>query len=536
MALPKLRELDKYGLITDVDPFDLPLGAWSMAINVRFEDGRVNSAPVWREVGANFLQQDPRFCYVSNAADSSTRVYLGYKAGTVAEWSPISETDLSPSGYVSSPAEAQWTACTLAEVAYINREDRVPWHRKPADIRFSDVPTWDSSWRAKIIRSYSSALVALNVTKGGTRYPTMVKTSDIVQDPGLPPTTWDETDPTNNATENILTEMNGEIVEAATLGNSLILYSNSETWQMTADGSDDVYSYRRLPFSAGAIGANCVVEVNNRHYVFGSNDIWMHDGLTQTSIADKRIRKWVYANMNARRSNRFFVSFNPSRNTISFNFVSGDGFIFFNGEGCNRAAVYSITNGTWVLDDLPLVHSSGYAKVSLSSLTWANVTSTWETVGGSWQDLEDGFKRVPIYAGESRSGQAGRMYARDPYDGGALTSTVNLTASRPGLLIRDGLDLDELDADLRGYKVILGIYPQGRLSPGAAPLTFTMGVTDYPNVPPVFGTSQTYDALENYKLDFTAAGRFLSMKMEYPDYKTMSLSGIDVDLDVLGQR
>jgi hypothetical protein len=89
--------------------------------------------------------------------------------------------------------------------------------------------------------------VALNMTKGGVRYPTMVKTSDIVTDPGVEPSTWDETDPTNNATENLLTEMNGEIVEAATLGNSLILYSNLETWRMTADGSTDVYSYTGFP-------------------------------------------------------------------------------------------------------------------------------------------------------------------------------------------------------------------------------------------------------------------------------------------------
>jgi hypothetical protein len=244
-------------------------------------------------------------------------------------------------------------------VVYVNREDRAPWFMRPTDTRFQGTLTgWNATWRAKLIRSYASAIVALNMTKGGVRYPTMVKTSDIVTDPGVEPSTWDETDPTNNATENLLTEMNGEIVEAAPLGNSLILYSNLETWRMTADGSTDVYSYTRLPFSAGAISTNCVVEVNNRHYVFGANDIWMHDGLSMTSIADKRVRKWVYKNMNARLSARFFVSYNPSLNTISFNFISGDPYVGFNGEGCNRAAVYSLTNETWVFDDLPLVHSA----------------------------------------------------------------------------------------------------------------------------------------------------------------------------------
>jgi hypothetical protein len=175
------------------------------------------------------------------------------------------------------------------------------------------------------------------------------------------------------------------------------------------------------------------------------------------------VRKFVYKAMNAKFSDKFFVSYNPTLNTISFNFVSNDQYVAFNGKGCNRAAVFSITNGTWTFDDLPLVFASGYAKVSLATLTWANVTATWETIGGSWKDLEDGFKRVPVYVGENAAGLTARVYARDPYEGGVLTATVDTVATRPGLLLRDGIDLDEFDADLRGYKVILGIYPQGRL-------------------------------------------------------------------------
>jgi hypothetical protein len=537
LSLPKLRELDKFGVITDVDPFDLPLGAWSMALNVRFEDGRVNSAPVWRAVASPLADPAPRYVYVANRADQSTTVYVGYQNGLVSNWSPISEAAVSPVGYVATTSEAIWSGASLAQVVYINREDRVPWAQRPADSQFSNVTGWDSTWRAKLIRSYSGALIALNMTKGGVRYPTMVKTSDIVADPGVEPSSWDHTLTTNNATENLLTEMNGEIVDAATLGNSLILYSNSEAWQMTADQSNEVYSYRKLPFSAGAINTNCVVEVNNRHYVFGSDDIWMHDGLSMDSIADGRVRKFIFKSMNAKQSSKFFTSYNPARNTISFNYISGDAFVSFNGTGCNRAAVYNLSNKTWTFDDVPLAFASGYAKVSLSSLTWDNVIATWDTIGGSWQDLEDGFKRTMVYVGETASGLSARVYARDLYgDGSTLTSPVDTIATRPGLLQRDGIDLDELDADLRGYKVILAIYPQGRLDPAAAPLSFSLGVTDYPNVPPVYSDPQTYDALSNYKLDFTQAGRFLSMKMTYPDFKTMSLSGIDVDLDVLGQR
>jgi hypothetical protein len=39
-----------------------------------------------------------------------------------------------------------------------------------------------------------------------------------------------------------------------------------------------------------------------------------------------------------------------------------------------------------------------------------------------------------------------------------------------------------------------------------------------------------------YKLDYRAAGRFLSLKMTMNDYRQFSVSGIDLDLDVTGER
>jgi len=537
LSLPKLRNLDKYGVITDVDPFDLPLGAWSMALNVRFENGRVSSAPVWRAVGNPLSNTSPRFVFVANKADSSTSIYVCNFDGTVIDWTPNAETDVSITGFTTNEAEAQWTGAALAGVVYLNREDRHPWCLKPTDSIFSEVPLWDSGWHAKIIRAYAGALATFNITKDGVRYPTMVKTSDIVADPGVPPPSWDATDATTNAVENPLTEMNGEIVEAQQLGNAMIIYSNQETWQMAADGSDDVYSFRPLPFSKGAIGTNCVVEVDNQHYVFGADDIWKHDGLSSESIADAKVRKFVFNTLNAKQSDRFFASYNPSKKTISFNYVSGDAYVVFNGKGCNRAAVYHIPTGTWTFDDVPLAFASGYAKVSLQTQTWTNVTGTWATAGGTWQDLEDGFKRTLVYVGENASGLTARVYARDDYGQGSnLSSDVDTVATRPGMLLREGIDLDELDAELRGYKVLLALWPQGRLDPSAAPMSFTVGATDYPSVPYVYDPAQTYDTAENYKLDFQAAGRFLSLRMDYHDYKTMSLSGFDFDIDTTGSR
>jgi hypothetical protein len=49
------------------------------------------------------------------------------------------------------------------------------------------------------------------------------------------------TDPATNATENIIAEMEGEIVDACALGNNLFIYGANETWRMVADGSTFVF-------------------------------------------------------------------------------------------------------------------------------------------------------------------------------------------------------------------------------------------------------------------------------------------------------
>lgn len=528
--------MDKFGVITDVDGFDLPPQAWSFGLNVRFKDGRVQSAPVWRGV-SELSQTSPRFIFNADRADNSSTTFVGYLDGTVTKWTASNEADVSIDDFTPASAEVEWSSCMLAEVIYVNREDRPLWALEPTDVNFSVAANWDASWRAKVVRAYAGALIALNVTKGGFRYPTMVKTSDIVIDPGAQPPSWDHTNPTTNAVENPLTEMRGEILDAQTLGGSLVIYSGTQAWLMTADNSDDVYSFRKLPFNVGVINTNCVLEVDSKHFGFGPDDLWMHDGMQKVSIVSGKNRELIYRTMVAKKASQFFVSHNEARKEISFCYVSADQHVSFDGTGCNRAFVYNYENQTGVFDDLPLVFSSVYTTVNLSEQTWENVTDSWSVAGGTWSDLEDGFKKVPLFVGESAGSLTAQVYARDPYGlGSSVNRPVDENATRNALLERTGIDLDELDVNLSGYKHILAIYPQGRLDGDAAPIEFSFAAVDYAEDQYVWSAPQTYDAGELYKCDFTSGGRFLGIRMVYPDFRTMSLSGMDLDVEVTGER
>lgn len=538
MSIEHIRDLAKYGVLCDPDPYDLPDTAWSFGLNVRFRNGKVSSGPVFRN--AFTLQADPRYSVSASPVTGFDLLFTGYLNGKLYKFNGT-ETDYTLTGYVPSSAEALWSTTSLANVLYVNRADRAPWYLRPTDATFQNLGTgggvnWASTDVCQLLRSCGGALVALNVTKGATNYPQMVKTSSLPTT-GVIPTSWDHTNPATLATENILAEMEGGITDAQRLGSQLAIYGLQETWMMQADGSLQVYNYRKLPFKKGSLNANCSLELNGKQYVFGVDDLWMHDGNTEQSLVDQKNRDFIFSSINLSKKNRCFVAHNPQLKEISFNYISGDrGVAFLGTTGCNRAAVFNYSTNTMSFDDLPEVFSSSNANLSISA-TYATTTATYDTTGGSYLDQEDGFKRTPVYVGTANATYSlgTTLYAQDIFgQGSTVPFPVDLPATAPRYLERDGIDLDSLNADLRGYKTVSSVWPQARLGVDSAPLKFAMGASDYVNVPAVFSEYQPYNGSTLSKLDFNIAGRYLSMKILFDDYKEMSLSGFDIDLKNTG--
>jgi hypothetical protein len=542
MSLEHIRDLAKYGVLCDPDPYDLPDTAWSFGLNVRFRNGKVSSGPVFRkafELGT----ANPRYSFAASPTSGLDLLFTGYLNGKLYKFNGT-ETDFTLAGYTPSSAEAQWSNTSLGNVLYVNRSDRAPWYLRTSDVAFQNLgviggapASWDSTYTCGLLRTCGGALVALNVTKGATNFPTMIKTSSIPLS-GVIPASWDFSLPNTLATENILAEMKSSIVDAQTLGPQLVIYGLQEAWMMQADGSQQVYNYRKLPFQKGSLNANCSLELDGKHYVFGVDDIWMHDGNSEVSIVDKANRDFIFSSINLSKKNRCFIQHNPQLKEISFCYISGDRGVGFLGEpdGCNRAAVYNYTDKTMTFDDLPLVFSASNANLSISA-TYATTTATYDTTGGSYLDQEDGFKRTPVFVGTASTtySLATALYAQDLFGQGSTVSfPVDTHATLARVLERDGIDLDSLNADLRGYKTLSSLYPQGRLGDGASTLMFSVGSSDYSNVAPVFSDYQAFDGAALYKLDFNVGGRFLSIHAKFSDYKEMSLSGFDLDLHATG--
>lgn len=549
MPLVRLRDLASKGIVTDEDPYSLPVGAFSSGVNVRFRNGKISPAPVFRAVKQPLAEADPRYAFTAGIGSTNNDLFLGYQSGRVYYYTNGVETDYSPTGYTPVFVDAHWTSYTIGNLVYVNREGRPPWYLLPSETKFRDLSTatyatpadkWDPTWTARIIAQCGGAVVALNVTKGATEYPTMVKTSSIVQN-GTIPASWNIADPATLATENILQAMDGQITDACQLGSDLIIYGMREAWRMHADGSTQVFSYTKLSSAKGVLSTNCSVEIDGKNYCFGIDDIWVHDGISEKSLCDTQTRDFIFSSLNIARADKCFVQFNPRLNEIMFGYASGDPLVKFkNVNGCNRAAVYNLTTETWTFDDMPSIFSYDDGPVS-NLLTYETVTGSYGDIGGSYQDQEDGGKRVTICLGDANTeyGLQPTLYAFDVFGPGSVAPyPVDANATAPVYLERTGLDLDELGAELRQYKLLRSIYPQARVdTAGGNSLMIAAGSSDDPGSDEaVYGEYQPYDGFENQKIDLNTEGRWLALKILWNDYRSFTITGFDLDIRTTGGR
>ncbi len=383
--------------------------------------------------------------------------------------------------------------------------------------------------------------MALNITQSGTNYPSMLLTSQIPT-AGSVPASWDYTNPATNATQNVLTELEGGIVDAQSFGTNLVIYGTDQAWLMQANGSFSIYSYFKLPFHKGAINSNCVVEIDGQHYVFGPDDIWRHDGTNEQSLVSGRNRDYIFGSLNQAYNNRCFVLHNPALKELYFCYVSGDSLVNFTGVGgCNRKATYNYADDNWTFDDLPSVYSGTYAPLAATQ-SWATLTGTWATLGGSWQSFDQTQQRTTCYVGDTNAtyNLTQQLYAFDLYGAGStVIYPVDTNATVGAKLYRDGIDLDQVQGvDLPDYKLFSTIWPLARIDAAAnTTLNIQFGSSDFYGQAATFdGPPMTFDGNTLYQMDYNMAGRYLSMQLEYNDYTTFSVSGFDFLIDETGQR
>jgi hypothetical protein len=151
-----VRGLGSVGVVTDVDPYSLPMNAYTRAKNVRFNEGKVTKGPVFRDVSGN-LSVTPKFSFGLTALTGFDTVLVVDDTFDVYELSNGSMVQKFNSSLSASIAPV--TATILADVQYVNRSDTAPVARAPSASVFTTLPNWPSGYKTTSLRSFGDFLL-----------------------------------------------------------------------------------------------------------------------------------------------------------------------------------------------------------------------------------------------------------------------------------------------------------------------------------------------------------------------------------------
>jgi hypothetical protein len=535
-----LRSLGKLGVITDLNPFDLPPEAVSDARNVRFADGRITNAHVYRQALASPSGGTPVFAFsILKTNNPDILGYVTLDGKVFHSVSGIITEVTKTSGFTPANSTAVRSFCHLQGVYYVNQEDRVPWYFNSASTDYDNLPNWTSTHRCKVLRPFKDHLVALNITKTSSVYPNMVKWSNIALYDAVPDS-WDPADTTKSAGENTIAEIQTDILDGLQLRNSFIVYALDQVWIMEYSGGPDVFQFFKAFGDRGILGTNCVVEVDGTHFVFDDDDIYIHDGVSPPkSICDSRIRKHLFRNIDLSKRSVCFAYHDVVANEIWFCYNTLDGDVKWLGGDCtycNEAAVYNYVSDSWTFYDLPNV--SSMASVDWQdSLDYSEMTSvTYENVGTNYADMIGNAARGTYAFSITTTGlTATRMLNVDSGLGAQQPFPASSECSVVPYAERLGLDLDEVVEELRTYKNYRAIYPQMGAD-SSVTVSFKFGGCDFPMQDIEWDALQEYDPFTEYKVDTRARGRYLAWYVEGHNSNDYSLSGFDLDMQAVSRR
>jgi len=198
-------------------------------------------------------------------------------------------------------------------------------------------------------------------------------------DPGAVPSSWSAA-PDNSAGDNILAATPGSVVDGVPLKDNMYLLKNHSIYIMSLVGGQFIFSFRKFAVTIGALTRNCAIEYKGNLYIFTDGDIVRTDGHTIESIAERRVRKTVFNEMDATFFYTSYMAIWSEEDELWFCYPTTGSPI------PNKAAVYNLVSGDWGFRELNNIAYSGRGLINDLGppLSWDEQTDTWNESVTIW--------------------------------------------------------------------------------------------------------------------------------------------------------
>ena len=355
MSYPKkiIKVRPTGGIVNDIDPSEVGPNFWTDGNNVHFRDGfavrTTGETAVYDD-----LQDDIRHIRNLQAGGVNYWLYFGIDSVYVVE--TTNHTDISPSLSTIS-ALNQWTSGILNGVPFGNNGVDTPQYwGLDTGTAMAELSNWPSGASCYSMIAHRYNLFALGWFDGSGDYPMDIHWSNSAE-PGTIPTAWTAA-ATNDAGSISLSATPGAIVHGAPLRGSLIVYKQHSAYSVDYIGGQYVYDARKLFITVGMLNRNCAAEVNGMHYLLADGDVVVTDGNTAQSVVDKRMRNWLFNQLDQSNFEGAFVVPYRQQNEVWVCFPSSGN------TACDLALVIDTTEGrTLGIRELPSVYHAAVGVI-----------------------------------------------------------------------------------------------------------------------------------------------------------------------------
>ena len=398
MNTPQHEIFKLTGIVRDIPPAELMNGAppvpglksnnvWTEGQNVHFDDGSTHRVEGYQQFAADNMPVGAFPIFTLNLI-SEFEAYWLYVDGQ----NPIlplvyvtdgqTHWDISPTIPLTGGAPGLWVSTNLNGVPILNNGVDAPlWWNGNTNDPMQPLPDWPVDTVCKSIRAFKFHLMAMDITTGGVRIKEKVIWSDGA-DSGSVPGSWTPL-PENDAGDTLLSAgIQGAVIDAAKLRDVMIFYKAHSAYVCSYVAGQYVFDFENLFATVGIQAVNCVKEIKGKHWVFGDDDVYVHDGNAMESIIDRSNKSILFPFIAPEQHHLCFVVADVPRDEVWFCFPQVDN------TYCTLALMYSYTENEFGIRDLPNVPhiEAGIVPEPFEVLTWEDGTHTWEEDVRFWNE------------------------------------------------------------------------------------------------------------------------------------------------------
>lgn len=522
MGIVSLSPAGRIGLNLDIKPAELPPQAWSGGINVSFCDGAAGPVLDPTKLNSGLATQPNWACptqittteLASWLVASPTKIYA-YITGV------LTDITRAAGGDYTGGSSNRWSGGVLNGITVASNGVDVPqvWMTADSTVKCVDLPNWPSTVRARCLRPFKHYLVALDVTKGSSRYPTMVKWCHPA-DSGTVPASWDETDPTKDAGEYSLAESPGPCIDALPLRDINIIYKSDSVWAMQYIGGTYIFKFYRLFGDFGTPTRDCVVEYQpGMHFVFTGDDLRVHDGRTVRSVITGKMQKLI-TGFTASQIRSCYVVHNTSQKEVWFCFRRKDDGV----HGTDTALTWSYIDESLGLRELPdyKFMANGRLDPPVTGVI------SWADAGGVWVDHPEEWGEAVVIPSTTRLLGLGALSIEWVDSKSQCSLPTKLERTYLGIPVRT-----DSPPDLSASKCLLRVWPRIVGKAGDV-IWITFGGADSVNQPIEWETPQQFVLGTDDVLDPTITWKMFAIRLESQDTAPWVFNGLDAEIIATG--